>query len=96
MENGYVEGILDNDLYKFTMQNAVCQKYPHKYARYNFINRDAREFPENFTNELEKIIDTFRGFKLTKDEKDFLQEKCYYLNPVYFDFLERFVNWHSQ
>lgn len=88
MMNGYVEGILDNDLYKFTMQNAVCLKYPRVFAKYNFINRDNREFPEGFGNELRKIIDTFRGFKLTKDQRRFLEAKCPYLSSFYLDFLE--------
>jgi nicotinate phosphoribosyltransferase len=88
MINGYVEGILDNDLYKFTMQNAVCQKYSRALAKYNLINRDGREFPDGFGDELRRIIDTFQGFKLTKEQKCFLKMRCPYLNPVYLDFLE--------
>ena len=87
MINGYVEGIEDNDQYKFTMQNAVCQKYPHTFSRYMFINRGGTEFPDGFGDELTRIIDTFRGFALTKDGKDYFRERCRYLNPVYLDFL---------
>lgn len=82
-----IKSFLDTDLYKFTMQQAVCQLYPNALVRYNFINRDNREFPENFGKELKEIVDLFRGLILTENEKKFLQEKCYYLNPVYLDFL---------
>jgi len=87
MGNGYVESILDNDQYKFSMQNAVCKLFPRAFVEYTFINRDNREFPDNFGEELKRIIDTFRGLILSKDAKDFLREKCYYFDPVYIDFL---------
>lgn len=83
----YVKDILDNDQYKFTMQQAVCMLYPRAVVRYDFINRGNREFPVGFGSELKRIVDTFRDFALTKDGKNFLREKCYYFNPVYIDFL---------
>jgi nicotinate phosphoribosyltransferase len=70
------------------MQLALCQLYPHIINHYEFINRDGREFPDGFAGRLQKIIDSFRDITLTKDEKDFFREKCYYMNPVYLDFLE--------
>jgi len=88
MSNGYVNDFLDNDLYKFTMQNAVCKLYPDKVVRYEFFNRDNRSFPNGFADELKRIVETFRGIKLTKEEKKFLRQKCYYLNPFYLDFLD--------
>lgn len=79
--------LLDNDLYKFTMQLAICQLYPKLKARYQFINRDHREFPAGFDKKLRETIDSFKDYHVTQDEKKFLQETCYYLNPVYIDFL---------
>jgi nicotinate phosphoribosyltransferase len=87
MDNKYHVSILDSDLYKFTMQQAICMLYPRVRARYTFKNRDNREFPEGFAKNLRKIINDFRGIVLTKDQYDFLREKCYYFNPVYLDFL---------
>jgi len=87
MENEYVNGVLDNDQYKFSMQNAVCFNYPRAMVKYAFINRDNREFPDGFGEELKRVIDTFRGFEMSKGEKYFLSKKCTYLNPVYIDFL---------
>ena len=83
----YHTDILDTDLYKLTMQMAICRLYPRVKARYTFINRDGREFPAGFGNCLREIIDGFKSLKLTTDGRDFIREKCYYLDPLYIDFL---------
>jgi nicotinate phosphoribosyltransferase len=80
--------ILDTDLYKLTMQNAICTLYPKVLAEYTFKNRDNREFPDGFGKRLREIVDDFRRHTLNKDGFDFLKEKCYYLNPVYLDYLK--------
>lgn len=87
MGNGYIESILDNDQYKFSMQSAVIKLYPRAVVKYTFINRDGREFPDHFAEELTRIVDTFRGLILSKAQKEFIKNKCYYFNPVYGDFL---------
>lgn len=84
----YHNSILDSDLYKFSMQQGLCSLYPKVVNQYRFINRDKREFPEGFAKRLTEIIESFRSIYLQKDEKDFLREKCWYLSPVYLDFLE--------
>jgi nicotinate phosphoribosyltransferase len=83
----YHVSLIDSDIYKFTMQMAICQLYPRVLNHYRFVNRDNREFPDGFDKCLIEIVDSFRGIALKKDEKDFMLEKCYYLNPVYLDFL---------
>lgn len=85
--NKYHLSLIDTDLYKFTMQHAVCRLYPRVKARYTFMNRDGREFPAGFGTELQKIVDNFQALRLTPDERKFLQEKCYYLDDQYLDFL---------
>ena len=87
MNNGYVQSLSDNDLYKYSMQNAVCLTYPKFEVIYELINRDGREFPEGFGKELKRIVETFRGLSLSKDGKDFFRKKCYYFSPFYIDFL---------
>ena len=42
-----VKSVLDTDLYKLTMQNAICKLYPRTIVQYVFINRGKTEFPEN-------------------------------------------------
>jgi nicotinate phosphoribosyltransferase len=83
-----IESILDNDLYKFTMQNAVMKLYPHSKVKYIFINRGDDNFPKNFAKNLREKIQKFALIRLTSDEEKFLTEKCYFLDPVYVDFLK--------
>lgn len=79
--------LADSDLYKFTMQSAICKLYPRVKARYEFINRKNRLFPAGFDKRLREIVDSFRDYHLTTSEKNFMREKCYYMDPVYLDFL---------
>lgn len=80
--------ILDNDFYKFTMQNAVIKLFPYAKARYAFINRGKHEFPQGFSKKLAEAINALKNLKLTADEKDFLLKTCPYLDATYLDFLE--------
>lgn len=80
--------ILDNDLYKFTMQNAVIALFPRAKARFEFINRGKTVFPEGFAKNLTNRIHKLSQISLSIDEKSFLEKVCYYLPPTYFDFLK--------
>lgn len=80
--------ILDNDFYKFTMQNAVVKLFPSQVVKYEFINRGKHEYPEGFGEELRKIVEAMALLQLTKDEKTFLMQKCPYLRLPYIDFLQ--------
>lgn len=80
--------ILDNDFYKFTMQNAVIKLFPTSKARYQFINRGKHPFPKGFAEKLKVAITALRTLALTPEEKQFLTITCPYLDPTYLDFLE--------
>ena len=80
--------ILDNDFYKFTMQNAVVKLFPDEIVKYQFINRGKHHFPEGFGEELSKAVNAMAELKLTKKEKKYLQKTCPYLALPYLDFLE--------
>jgi nicotinate phosphoribosyltransferase len=82
-----IKSIIDNDLYKFTMQNAVIKIFPRAKVRYQFINRGKTDFPEGFAEQLRKEIAKMSELALTKNEKDFLKNNCPYLDPTYLDFL---------
>jgi nicotinate phosphoribosyltransferase len=83
----YHVSLIDTDLYKLTMQQAICMMYPKARVRYDLIVRDGREFPEGFAKRLRSIVDSFRAIRLQNLDSDFLRERCYYLNPMYRDFL---------
>lgn len=82
--------ILDNDFYKFTMQNAVIKLFPYARARYRFINRGNHSFPPGFATALRKELEKMILLKLTPEEKEFLKKQCSYLDPTYLDFLSGF------
>jgi len=82
-----LNSILDNDLYKFTMQNAVIKHFPRAKVRFTFINRGKTEFPEGFGEILRSEIYKMGSLSLTDDEKNFLTESCPFLDPTYIDFL---------
>ncbi len=82
-----IHSLLDNDLYKFTMQYAVMELFPYAKVKYQFINRGKTKFPPGFAKILRKHIDQLADLRLSQDEKEFFQQKSYYLPPTYFDYL---------
>jgi nicotinate phosphoribosyltransferase len=80
--------ILDNDFYKFTMQQGVVKLFSGARARYTFINRGEHVFPPGFAAVLRDSVKETASLKLSREEKKFLQVTCPYLDPVYLDFLE--------
>jgi nicotinate phosphoribosyltransferase len=82
-----LQSILDNDLYKFTMQHAVVKLFPRAEARYGFVNRGKTQFPEGFADRLNQEVQQMASLRLTDTEKQFLKDWCYYLPPTYLDFL---------
>jgi nicotinate phosphoribosyltransferase len=85
-----IDSILDNDLYKFTMQQAVHALYPRAEVQYEFINRGETEFPEDFHIRLQHQLEKMADLKLRSDELRYLKETCYFLTPVYLDFLSHY------
>ena len=80
--------LLDNDFYKFTMQQGVVKLFPDAKTRYQFINRGKHIFPAGFAHALRQAIDAMAGLKLTVDEKKFLLKTCPYFDHAYLDFLQ--------
>ncbi|WP_207513890.1 nicotinate phosphoribosyltransferase [Longitalea luteola] len=88
MESHMPVSMLDNDFYKFTMQQGVIRLFPYAKARYRFINRGRHSFPAGFAGHLRKAVDDMRLLALSREEKQYLQATCPYLDPLYLDFLE--------
>ena len=82
------QSILDTDLYKLTMQQAVCRHYPRARARYAFINRGGTPFPPGFAAELAERVRGMGELRLNADERAWLGGKCRYFHPVYLDLRE--------
>lgn len=68
-----ISSLLDTDLYKFTMQDAVRRLYPGKIARYEVMFRGHNpRMNEAFTSELRTEIDALADLELTDEEARWL------------------------
>ncbi|WP_406657262.1 nicotinate phosphoribosyltransferase [Methanolobus sp. ZRKC2] len=86
-----IRSILDNDLYKFTMQMAVLELFPDAGAEYRFTNRGTQRFNEGFVRELRRIIDEdMPELALTDDEYKWLKASCPYFKPMYIEYLRNY------
>jgi nicotinate phosphoribosyltransferase len=84
-----IKSILDNDLYKFTQQNAVFSLFSRQIVKYKFIDRNNISYPDNFDKDVMDEIKKMESLKLTRDEKCYLMEKLgNFLPPTFIDFLE--------
>ncbi|WP_185857804.1 nicotinate phosphoribosyltransferase [Blattabacterium cuenoti] len=85
-----ISSLLDNDFYKFTMQNAVIKLFPLAKAKYEFINRGRHSFPKNFAQILKENLDKMAHLKLSNEERIYLEKYCPYLDSSYLDFLNKY------
>lgn len=83
-----IKHFTDNDLYKFSVMHAIQKLYPYSYVKYEFINRAKTVFPDNFIEKLREEVNAMVNLKLTKAEKNFIEKRCYFFDPVFIDFLE--------
>lgn len=67
---------------------AIQKLYPRSYVKYEFINRGQTEFPEGFAELLRKEVEQMAKLKLTKEEKKYIEKRCYFFDPAFIDFLD--------
>ena len=84
-----IKSILDDDMYKFTMQNAVVKHYPNTIVEYRFKNRNPENniFTHEHVEEIQREINAMATLSLTEKERKFLEDKAPYLDGMYLDFL---------
>lgn len=88
----FIRSILDTDLYKLTMQQAVLfgrfagMHYQSVPVEYKFINRSNTPFPIGFDHALEEQLSHLSKLHLTDKETNFLKT-LRFLKPGYIDFL---------
>lgn len=83
-----IKHFTDNDLYKFSVMHAIQKLYPWSYVKYAFTNRGGTQFPEGFAEKLKEEVASMANLKLTKEERKYIEKKCYFFDPVFIDFLE--------
>ncbi|KAF5367175.1 hypothetical protein D9758_004045 [Tetrapyrgos nigripes] len=86
------KSILDTDLYKLTMQQAVLQHFSDVEATYQFTNRSEASMP--FSRECFQLyresINDFSRIRLTLEEREWLGKTCPFFTKEYLDYLEGF------
>ena len=70
------------------MQQFALMLYPNEIVKYDFINRDNRLFPTDFSSKLQIIVNNMRTLKLTKEQRTFIERTCPYFTQAYLDFLD--------
>ena len=85
-----ITSILDNDMYKILMGQAVFKLFPNEIVRYKFTDRNKKIYTQLFKNGLRSQINKMKDLKLTKDELNWLKTELPYLDLTYLDFLKNF------
>ncbi|HEY0586161.1 MAG TPA: nicotinate phosphoribosyltransferase [Pseudoduganella sp.] len=85
-----VRSLLETDLYKFTMWQALLHSHPSAHAEYEFVCRNQTAFPlSKLKEEVEAQLDHLCGMSFTEDELNFLRS-LRYIKSDFVDFLTVF------
>jgi nicotinate phosphoribosyltransferase len=85
-----ITSILDTDLYKLTMQQAVWRLYPEAIVEYEFIERNQRSrFTRDCMEAIQEEIRAMADLSLGKDERNWLAETGWF-SEAYLDWLSAY------
>jgi nicotinate phosphoribosyltransferase len=85
-----VQSLLENDLYKFTMWQALLHSHPSAQAEYSFVCRNATVFPlAELKQEVEAELDHLCTLSFKQDELDYLSS-LRFMKSDFVDFLTVF------
>lgn len=85
-----ITSLLDTDLYKFTMWQAMLHRHPQTQSTYRFVCRSQTEFPlVDLLGEVRAEIDALCSLKFKKDELDYLAS-LRFMKSDFIDFLRIF------
>ncbi|KAJ3222495.1 nicotinate phosphoribosyltransferase [Clydaea vesicula] len=84
--------ILDNDLYKFSMQQAVLELYPSCYVEYEFTNRKAKlfKFNEESIAHLKQKVNDLHRIRINEEEFVWLKQNFPCFSEKYLSYLKTF------
>lgn len=86
----FITSILDNDKYKFTMQQTVLEHYHDINVSYLFINRGKTRFNKIFQDLFIQQVQLMTQLSLSDDEYNWLKETQCELKPMYLEYLRNF------
>ncbi|MTD32698.1 nicotinate phosphoribosyltransferase [Paludibacterium sp. dN 18-1] len=85
-----ITSLLDTDLYKFTMLQAVLHQFPASYGEYEFKCRNTPQQPlALLQHQLEAQLDHLCQLRFTQDELDYLRS-LRFIKSDFVDYLELF------
>jgi nicotinate phosphoribosyltransferase len=84
-----ISSLLDTDLYKYTMQQAVFHQFPRAHAEYAFKCRSRGADLRPYAEEIRAEIDALGDLRLTAEEADFLRS-VRYISGDFVDALTQF------
>ncbi|WFD41017.1 nicotinate phosphoribosyltransferase [Malassezia japonica] len=83
--------LLDTDLYKLTMQQAVLQHFPDAQVTYRFTNRSKEmQFTAATVDAVRAGIEHLGTLRISAEEEAWLREACPYFQEKYLAFLRDF------
>lgn len=78
----------DNDLYTFTCQYYILERYPRAEVEYSFFDRNRTKYPQGFAEMLREQLDGMADVVITQEEVNYMRDSCYFLPLWYFTFLK--------
>lgn len=85
-----IRSLLDTDLYKFTMWQAMLHRHPETHAHYRFACRNKTVFPlADLIDEVRTEIDHLCSLRFTRAELDYLRS-LRFIRSDFIDFLRLF------
>lgn len=85
-KTGKIRSILDSDLYKFSMMQAIFFLFPSRLVKYQFINRGKTQFPVGFDSRLRQELKKMEELSLSEKEEKFLS-KLSFFKRAFIEFL---------
>lgn len=90
MKELIIKSILDSDLYKFSMHQAILELFPETVVSYKFNNRGNQQFPILFLYKLEEQIQLMKNLSLQDYEYNWLSKNISFLKPQYLEYLRNY------
>ena len=86
-----ITSMLDDDLYKFTQQQAFMELFPEAVGVYRFHNRGTQRFNGDFLDTLAfQLKECLPALRTTDEELSFLAKRCPFLKLWYLDALKNY------
>ena len=86
-----VKSMIDNDLYKFTMQQVVFHQYPKTLVEYEFVCRNKDIKLGFLAEDIEREIDKLATLKISESEIRFLRGLGFFKDD-YLEWLQRYYH----